>query len=331
MPNYIIYGALILCGIVVAPNIANQSLLSGFLYVDYSLNTMQNPYEFPPATKIQYANNYARGLFYSLGQHYNRPLKYLDLTVAPKQDSDTAILLVHGFGRNQGDWNWLRKQFAATNSWVYTVDLKPTLGGIEEIAQSSLIPKIAAIKQQSGCQNIILIGASMGGLVASYYKEHLDQANDVKAVITLGSSLHGTRVAVAAPGINARQMCPESKFLQDLRASMNKHPQYYYQVASKFDEVVFPWNSALLENTAKPQQLILQFEGHLGLLHNKDVATKLNEWVIQIQQSNQVPMNDFDKTVLFSKGIEEAAQLEQLQTRAETSAKNKTRGVKFKK
>lgn len=255
----------------------------GILYVDYSLNTLKDPHEFPPATKRQYANNYFKGLLYGFGQQYNMALKYFDLTVPAKSDSDTAILLIHGLGRNIGDWHWLRKQFELTNSWVYTVALKPPLAGIDEIARESIIPKITAIKQQSGCKNIILIGASMGGLVASYYKEYLDHDNDIKGIITLGSPLHGTRVAVAKAGTNSRQMCPDSKFLQDLRAHMNKRPQYYYQVASKFDEVMFPWDSALLENSSKSQQFILQLEGHLGLLHNIDVAAKLNEWVTQIQ------------------------------------------------
>lgn len=299
MFNYLAYGALALCGVVAIPRITNHSLLYGMLYVDYSLNTLKDPYEFPPATRIQYANNYFKGLYYGFGQQYNVPLNYFDLTVPAKPDSDTAILLIHGLGRNVGDWNWLRKQFESTNSWVYMVDLQPQSAGINEIAGESIVPKIAAIKRQSGCKNIILIGASMGGLVASYYKEFLDHDNDIKGVITLGSPLHGTKVAVAKAGTGSRQMCPDSKFLEDLRTSMNKHPQYYYQVASKFDEVMFPWDSALLENSSKSQQFILHFEGHLGLLHNSDVAAQLNKWVVQIQESSRIQTNHLNQTLLF--------------------------------
>lgn len=280
--KYLVYIFLAMIVLYLTPAIINQTLLCSFLYVDYSLNNLQNPDEFPKASAKQYVTNYARELFYSYGKFYNKPIKYLDLTIPAKVKTNTAILLVHGFGRNQGDYLWLRKQFAKTKAWVFTVDLIPPLAGIDEIASASIVPKIKQIKQVTGCQNIIIIGASMGGVVASYYKEYLDEAQDVKAVITIGSPLHGTKVAVAAPGINSRQMCPDSEFLAQLRQKMNNRSESYYQVVSKFDEVIFPWESALLQATPKQNQYIVPFVGHLGMLHDGDVAAKLNHWVMQI-------------------------------------------------
>lgn len=300
MYNYLQYGSLVISGVIAAPRIINHTLLFGILLVEYSLNTLKDPNEFPPATRIQYANNYFKGLFYGFGQIYNMPFNYCDLTIPRESDSDTAILLIHGLGRNVGDWNWLRKQFEPTNSWIYTVALS-SLDGIDVIAQERIAPKIAEIKKQSGCKHIILIGASMGGLVASYYKENLDNDNSIKGVITLGSPFYGTRIAAARTGTCSRQMCPDSNFLESLLSKINEHPEFYYQVASKFDEVVFPWNSALLKNSDKSQQFILSFEGHLGLLHNNNVAAQLSQWVTQIQQLSREQASNLNKPLLFKK------------------------------
>lgn len=269
-----------LCSVV----IFNQILLFTFLLVDYNLKTLHEPKDYPAVSTSFYAKSFWKEVFYALGKYYYYPLKYLDLTTKAKLPSDTAILLVHGYCRNKVDWLWLRKQLQQTNCHIFTINLMPMLSSIEEICAQSLPKKITQIKQQTNCKHIILIGHSMGGLVSSYYKQFLDKDKVVSAVITIGSPYYGTKVSVVASGINARQMCPGSDFLMQLRDKIQSNPQNHYEIISKFDNVVFPWNSAVLESIPITHQFILPFTTHLGLLHSKEVATQLNLWVAEIKQ-----------------------------------------------
>ncbi len=284
MLNYILYGTIGLCAALAAPTAIDQSMLFVLLYVDYSVNAQQNPNEFKPTNKLQYVSNYGKELFYSLGNHYNRPYKYSDLAIHVNE-ADTAILLIHGYSRNQSDWLWLRNQFSSSDCSVFSVNIHSSLG-INKIAENDIALKIQEIKQKYGIQKFILVGASMGGLVASYYKENLDLNKDVLGVITLGSPFYGTKVAAVGNGDSLKQMCTDSEFLKKLRNHIKDNKNVYYQVASRFDEVIFPWNSALLTDVPKEQQFIVPFEGHLGLLHNDDVAVKLNSWIQQIKSAN---------------------------------------------
>ena len=269
-----------LCSIV----IFNQTLLFTFFFLLYNNKTMHEPKTYPPASMALYAKSFCKEVFYVLGKYYYLPFKYVNLQIKAPHNSDTAILLVHGYCRSQIDWLWLRKQLKSTNCNIFTLNLMPLLSSIEEITTQNLPAKIAQIKQQTNCKQIILIGHSMGGLVSSYYKEFLDHDKLITAVITIGSPYHGTKISVAAAGINAQEMCPGSEFLARMRQQIATHNQDYYQISSKFDNIVFPWNSALLETMPASRQMVLPFTTHLGLLHSPAVAAQLKQWIAEISE-----------------------------------------------
>jgi len=266
---------LILFGIIFFNNLAVFNLLM----FEYFLGTLNNPKEYPPVKLTQYIKNFWRELFYVTSKYLYRPFKWFNLSVKGDKQATTAILLVHGYCRHQSDWLYMRKQFKNTGCPVFTINLTPCFASIATIANESLPKKIAMIKKSTGCYNIILIGHSMGGLAASYYSEFLDTENSVRAVITIASPLHGTKVSVAAAGQNGKEMCPNTEFVQTLCERMRQSPHKYYHVLSRLDNMIFPWRSALLDSTPESQKLILSRASHLQLLHIKEVATQLNAWV----------------------------------------------------
>lgn len=276
--DIIIYGILIAVVVFLSIPIFSEWILFSFLYIEYSIGSTYHPDEYKPVSLGLYFKNYWREIWYVLAKYFFIPYKWINLSINGNQKNNTAILLIHGYYRNQADWLWMRKQLKACNCPIFTINLKPDLGTIQEITLNSLPPKIAKIQQQTECKNIILIGHSMGGIVASYYSEFLDHENLIKTIITLGTPLFGTKVAAGGAGENAKQMLPGSKFLADLREKISKSQQKYYQICSKFDNLIFPWRSALLDNNSNTQ-LILPFESHLGLLYSAEVATQLRAWV----------------------------------------------------
>lgn len=260
----------------------NQTFLFIYLYIEYNLGYIYQATDYPPIAISRYLKNYWIELFYVMGKYYLLPLKWCDLSIINNRTSKTAILLIHGYCRNQSDWWWLRKQFNDNNCPIFTVNLEADFESIAELTRTSLPQKIADIQQQTNCTDIILVGHSMGGLVASYYNEFLDTTRMVRAIITIASPLHGSKVSVIGKGENAKQMLPQSKFLDALREKINNHPERYYQIATQLDNIVFPWRSTLLDGTPRSQQLVLPDAAHLSLLHSQEVAKQLNLWVKEI-------------------------------------------------
>lgn len=262
----------------------NEILLFSFLLVDYSLKSLYKPKEYPPVEFTRYIKNFWREFFYIMRKYPYWPLKWCNLTLNEKSQSDTAILFVHGYCRNQTDWLWMRSQLKDFDCPIFFVNLEPTFSSIDNITKTSLIPKINHIKEHTRCKRLILVGHSMGGLVSSYFSEYLDIGDLVKAVITIGTPYGGTKIAVVGAGANAREMCPGSAFLTDLHAKMHNTAKDYYQICTKFDNKIFPWQSAVFENTDPKKQAILSYEAHLCLLRSKEVATHLKSWLQDLIQ-----------------------------------------------
>lgn len=275
---FFVFFAIIFFGIL----FFNELILFIFLFMDYSIKSIYNPQEYKPASIWLYSKNFWLELYYVVSKYLYLPLKAYNFTMKGSGNTDTAILLIHGYCRNQTDWLWMHKQFKKSGCAVFCVNLSPRFAAIEEISNNSLPQKIAEMKQKVQCKNLILIGHSMGGLVASHYSAYQDHENLVKAVITIASPFYGTKVSIVGKGHNAKQMCPGSKFLEELRAKLQISPHKHYQICSKFDNMIFPWQSALLEETPSSQKHVFPFASHLSLLHSKAVATQLDNWVFDL-------------------------------------------------
>lgn len=252
------------------------------LYIDYNLNRLKDPKLYPEIPGKYFITQSFKELMYVIGKFYKLPFAYMNLTLNVKRETPVAILLIHGYARNQSDWLWFRKQIADLDYPIYTVNLAPALATIPQITNDSLVNKIAMIRQQTDCKKIILIGHSMGGLVSSYYSEYLDTDNLITSVITIATPYHGTRLSITAVGENAKQMLPYATFTAELREKIAKSHKIYYQVATHFDNIIVPWQSSLLPETAQTQQLVMSQESHLSLLHSKEVVQQVKAWVKSI-------------------------------------------------
>lgn len=266
------------CALALIYTVFVHTFLFTYLYIDCQLRTWREPETYPPIAFGVFFKNYWRELWYVLGKIYLYPLKFVNINLPRGEASHKyAVLLLHGYGRCQTDWLWMRKQLQHLP--VFTVNLQPTFARIEEITNFSLPHTIRNIRKLTGCEKIILIGHSMGGLVASYYREFLDHNQEISGVITIGTAFHGTKVAIVGVGANARQMCPGSQFLNLLRHKIQHHHQHYYQIATEFENLIFPWESSLLQDIAEDHKLVMHQVPHLSMLHDPQVAKQLNHWI----------------------------------------------------
>jgi pimeloyl-ACP methyl ester carboxylesterase len=129
------------------------------------------------------------------------------MSLASRQDAASArlpVLLIHGYGCNHGYWRKLATRLELEGISNYAVDLEPVTAGIDDY-----VPAVTRAVEQlcaaTGSAKLIIVGHSMGGLVArAYLRSH--GASRVARVITLGTPHHGTGLASFGLGRNAAQM-----------------------------------------------------------------------------------------------------------------------------
>ena len=132
------------------------------------------------------------------------------------------VVLIHGFMGTRGSMYPLEKRLEEDGFCVFSFNLG--LINVRNIRTSAfrIHRKIEALLEQTGVEEIDIIGHSMGGLIGLYMIKKLGAHKRVKRFILLGSPVHGTWVAlagVATVGLYSAstwQLLPRSKFLDEL-------------------------------------------------------------------------------------------------------------------
>lgn len=171
------------------------------------------------------------------------------------------VLLIHGYGCNSGYWRPLSKLLAAARISHCGVDLEPPGAGIDDFALQ-LRTAVERLQRATGSAQVILVGHSMGGLVARAYLRRYG-AHGVARVITLGTPHHGTALAQFGPGSNAVQMRRDSEWLAALAQSeANSQRMLFSSIYSVHDNIVAPQDSSVLPGA---RNLVFGAIGHVAL------------------------------------------------------------------
>lgn len=187
------------------------------------------------------------------------------------------ILLVHGYMNHGSVWRFPKKRLEALGLGpIYTISLGHPFRSIRWYAEK-VKAKAELIAQETGRKDLILIGHSMGGLVSSWYATQIAPALSVTDVITIGSPLFGTPMAHIGLGENAREMEPNSPFLEILRAGIAQKKEIrFYHIATKSDQLVIPGSSAVIPEN---EHFIFEDIGHASLLYSREVTDQIGQWL----------------------------------------------------
>ncbi len=193
------------------------------------------------------------------------------------QGKGRPILLVHGYMNHSSVWRYLKKRLESFGLGpIYTISLGHPFKSIREYAEKVKV-KAEEIAKETGRNDLILIGHSMGGLVSLWYAAKLAAPATVTDVITIASPLNGTPIAHIGLGQNAREMEPNSALLQEMRAEIaNRRDVRFHHLATKSDQLVLPGYSAVIPQN---NHMIYEDMGHASMLYSRRVTDQIVKWV----------------------------------------------------
>lgn len=186
------------------------------------------------------------------------------------QHQGLPVLLIHGYGCNSGYWSRLSRLLKKQNITHCAIDCEPVLAGIDDYA-ALIETAITTLCQHTGQSQVIILGHSMGGLSArAYMRRYGDEK--IARVITLGTPHHGSKLAAAAWGLNAQQMCwtehgQESNWIKTLSAAESPSTRTgIVSIYSRHDNIVFPQQSSHLPHG---RNIEIELVGHVALAFAK--------------------------------------------------------------
>lgn len=199
-----------------------------------------------------------------------RPLGFLPLP-GEEGHGPRPIIVLHGYAMNRANFRPLAKRFA-------TAGLGPVLGfeywtlGKTSAAAKRLAEFVEEVRARCECDQVDIIGHSMGGVVGRYYVSLLDGDGVVANLITLGSPHAGTDVSAVGLGRPAKELFGGSSLVQRLDAAPRPSRTRMTVVWSRADALVPGARHARVSGV---DELVYDDLGHLALLTDERVASEL--------------------------------------------------------
>lgn len=189
------------------------------------------------------------------------PFEWLWMSADRLRPCKTPILLVHGYGCSRAIWWKMRRELEAAGHTVATVSLTPPYTSVGKLVPQ-LAQRIDEVCAACDAQQVILIAHSMGGLVSrSFIARH--GIAQVEQLISFASPHQGSELARLGFGQNAREMEPDSLWLNDLAQESVKVP--FVSIRTSHDNYVMPQDNQRLPEA---EDIELPVLGHLAALYS---------------------------------------------------------------
>jgi hypothetical protein len=215
-----------------------------------------------------------------------------------KQDK-TPILCIHGNGYNGIQWIFFRyflnkkgdcgSVFSLNLDGILTNDPKKGINHYADVVNAEILK----IQKLTNTNKFILVGHSMGGLVASYYTEHLSIENkiEVKKVITISTPWEvppilrklTEKTKKISPSLfytpeRFKNMNNEGDFLNSLKKKVSESEVKYSTLYSHGDGLV-PGETGKLKNGKKIQTAAYNYQGHVTPMLSPPIWKQVHKWI----------------------------------------------------
>jgi pimeloyl-ACP methyl ester carboxylesterase len=186
------------------------------------------------------------------------------------------VLLVHGLIDNRSIFAVMRRAlrrrgFSTVCSWNYS----PLLHDVERGARD-LGAHISRISQQTGHDQVHVVGHSLGGLIARYHVQRQDGDRRVAQLVTLGTPHQGSLLAHVLPTPLVRQLRPGSPLLQELADPAPGYRTPLTAIYSDLDQVVLPTSAGRCEHPdLAARNVLVRGVGHMSLPIHRQVVDEV--------------------------------------------------------
>jgi triacylglycerol lipase len=171
----------------------------------------------------------------------------------PDQARPGPVLLVPGYGGSQTALSQLAERLTAEGRTARVLTL-PDGGTGDLLIQVEALESAVRSALEGGAPSVDLVGYSAGGVVARLWVDRHDGAAAARRVVTLGSPLHGARIAALGAAVApdacpaaCRQLVPGSALLDGIDDESLPDGLPWLSIWTQDDETVQPPDSARLD------------------------------------------------------------------------------------
>ena len=157
-------------------------------------------------------------------------------------DPADPVLLVHGYRGDPSTWADMKAFLQAKGRTVDAIDLP----GEDNVANARAIGQRLTTL---GWKRVDLVGQSMGGLSARWFRKFIGSAG-VDAYVSLGTPQYGILAACLLPTTYGGQMCPASRFLADLNCKDDTPGSTAWTTIYSTGDEIVPNNASRLDGGA---------------------------------------------------------------------------------
>lgn len=172
------------------------------------------------------------------------PLGYFKHYLEPRPPDPACprppVLLIHGLYHNPSAWILFRRRLnKAGYANLYTFGYSSWNSSFFEIL-SRLEGTLEQVSNRHGGRRVILLGHSLGGLLARACIERKRNIPRVAAVITLGTPHQGSRLAGLGVGRLARSLVYRGKLIEEMERRRTPNNIPCTAILTPMDNMVFP-------------------------------------------------------------------------------------------
>ena len=177
-------------------------------------------------------------------------------------DARPPVILLHGLFQNRSCLFWLQYRLRAAG-YQHIISINtPPWRDLETLTES-LTKTVDELRITLKVEKVILLGHSMGGIIARNYVQNRGGAAYVHGMITLGSPHHGSKLAPFALSPTGKTLLPGSEFLRKLNSVIWPKETQAVSIYTRYDNIVLPAESSKMDGA---KSIELDGMGHTSLL-----------------------------------------------------------------
>lgn len=203
-------------------------------------------------------------------------------------DGGIPVLLVHGLADGESVVQPLQRGLDGLGVGPFISVGYPAFGPDIRAVARVLGEQVECASAHSAGRTVVVIGYSLGGLIARYYVQRLGGDAHVPLVVTLATPHGGTATALLAPPHPLlRQLRPGSELLAELAEPAVGCSTRFVAFYSDRDEAVFPAAKGRIDHPdLKARNVLVPGVGHLTLPLHQPVIDQVRSLLAAIQQAN---------------------------------------------